>query len=162
MMFGRAFRSERWLSWIATFKFVKATFLLATAVAAVGLLDPERAERMSRWAMVLAADRHYGVLETLLRHLAEIDPRTMRMVGVGSFSYAMLFYAEGIGLFLRRRWAEYMTIVTTGALIPFELFEIQRRITPGKLGVLAANVCILVYLAWLVSEQTGSRTPKPS
>jgi uncharacterized membrane protein (DUF2068 family) len=66
----------------------------------------------------------------------------------------MLFYAEGIGLFLRRRWAEYLTIVTTGALIPFELFEIQRHVTAGKLAVLAANVCILVYLAWLVSEQS--------
>ena len=152
-MFGGRHANERWLAWIASFKLVKATFLLVTAVAAVGLLDPARAERMNHWAMVLAADRHYGVLDTLLEHLAQIDPRTIRMLGLASFLYALVFYAEGIGLFWRRRWAEYMTIVTTGGLIPFEIYELQRHATGGKIAVLAANCLILVYLAWLVSDQ---------
>jgi uncharacterized membrane protein (DUF2068 family) len=152
-VFGGRHANERWLTWIASFKLVKATFLFVTAIAAVGLLDPARAERLNHWAMVLAADRRHHVLDTLLEHLAQIDPRTIRMLGLASFLYALVFSAEGVGLFWRRRWAEYMTIITTGGLIPFEIYEIQRHATPGKLAVLAANCVILVYLAWLVSEQ---------
>jgi len=114
---------------------------------------------MSRWATVLAADRHYRALDLLLRSLASIDPHTIRVLGLGSFLYAILFYAEGSGLYLRRRWAEFLTIVTTGGLIPFELYELHRQVTPAKVAVLVANVCILAYLVQRVT-MNGEMTAK--
>jgi uncharacterized membrane protein (DUF2068 family) len=143
--------NERWLRWIAGFKLVKATLLLLAAVAAVGLLDPVRAEHLSHWAMVLSADRHYRALDLLLQPLASIDPHTIRVLGLGASLYAVVFYTEGAGLFLRRRWAEFMTIVTTGGLIPFELYEMHGHPGPAKVGVLAANVAILGYLVLRVT-----------
>jgi uncharacterized membrane protein (DUF2068 family) len=58
------------------------------------------------------------------------------------FLYAGLFATEGSGLLLRKRWAEYFTIVTTSGLIPLEVFELVRHFTVTKLVVLIVNVLI--------------------
>jgi uncharacterized membrane protein (DUF2068 family) len=145
--------SELWLRVIAAFKLVKATLLLSSGIAAIGLLRPEFAREVSRWAMDLAADRHYHALDVLLVHLVNVDDRTLRMVIVGSFAYAVLFFTEGFGLFYDKRWAEYLTIVTTAGLIPFEVFEILRHATPVKVEVLVGNLAIVGYLAWRVTRK---------
>jgi uncharacterized membrane protein (DUF2068 family) len=98
--------------------------------------------------MDLAADHRYHVLDMLLVHLVTTDERTLRLLSVGSFLYAALFYTEGFGLFFDKRWAEYLTIVTTAGLIPFEIFELHRRVTAMKVEVLIANVAIVAYLVW--------------
>jgi uncharacterized membrane protein (DUF2068 family) len=67
----------------------------------------------------------------------------------------MLFYAEGFGLYLDQRWAEYLTLVTTGALVPFEVFEIHRHATPVRLAVLLVNSLIVVVLARRVTAQVA-------
>ena len=66
---------------------------------------------------------------------------------MGTFLYAGLFATEGLGLLLRKRWAEYFTIVTTSGLIPLEVFEIARHFTVAKLVVALVNVLIVWYLA---------------
>ena len=40
--------------------------------------------------------------------------------------YGSLFATEGIGVWLERRWTEYLTIIATGSLVPFELYELIR------------------------------------
>jgi uncharacterized membrane protein (DUF2068 family) len=66
---------------------------------------------------------------------------------VGTFLYAGLFATEGIGLLLRKRWAEYFTIVTTSGLIPLEIYEIALHFTVTKLVVVFVNALIVWYLA---------------
>ena len=60
--------------------------------------------------------------------------------------YAALFSVEGVGLLLRKRWAEWMTVIVTGSFIPFELIGIVRRPGPGKIVALALNIAIVVYI----------------
>ena len=47
----------------------------------------------------------------------------------GAFAYAIVFSVEGIGLLLGSRWAEWLTVVSTGLLIPFEIYEVFHK--PG-------------------------------
>ena len=72
---------------------------------------------------------------------------------MGTFLYAGLFATEGFGLLLRKRWAEYFTIVTTGGLIPLEIFELARHFTVTKLAVAFVNVLIVWDLAARVRSQ---------
>jgi uncharacterized membrane protein (DUF2068 family) len=138
---------DPWVRLIASFKLAKGTFLLAAAVAALGLMSPRTAQPISRWAMELAADRHYEVATTVAARLLSVEPRTLRLISAGSFLYAILFYTEGFGLFLDKRWAKYMTILSTAALVPFEAFEVVHRGSSLKIGILVANVAIVAYLA---------------
>ena len=42
-------------------------------------------------------------------------------------AYTAVVLAEGTGLWLRRAWAEWLTVLATGSLIPFELWELITR-----------------------------------
>ena len=145
-----------WLRTIAVFKLVKATLLVAGGCAALGLLEPRTAHAITHWAMELAADRHSHVLDMLITRVVDVDERTLRVLSVGSFLYSLLFYVEGVGLLYDKPWAEYLTIFTTAGLIPFELYELSRRVTIVKTAVLVANVAIVAYLAWRVSQNGGN------
>ena len=148
-------RADLWLRVIAVFKLVKATLLVAGGVAALGLLEPQTAHAMTHWATELAADRHSRILDMLIARLVNVDEQTLRLLSIGSLVYSALFYVEGIGLLYDKPWAEYLTIFTTAGLIPFELYELHRRITLIKVGVLIANVAIVLYLARRVSRDSG-------
>jgi uncharacterized membrane protein (DUF2068 family) len=69
-------------------------------------------------------------------------------LAIGVLLFAALEMAEAIGLARRRRWAEYLTVIATGALIPLELVEVVRRPTPIRVGALVLNVAIVIWLAY--------------
>ncbi len=71
------------------------------------------------------------------------------MLSVGAFVYAGLFLTEGVGLLMRKRWGEIVTIVITGSFLPFEIYElIVKEFSVVKLLLLIANAAVLVYLIW--------------
>ena len=82
----------------------------------------------------------------LLNAVVEVQHLTAIAIGVGL--YAALEATEGVGLLLRRRWAEYLTVIATGIGIPFELLELVQRLTAVRVGALAVNVAVVLYLAW--------------
>ena len=75
------------------------------------------------------------------------------LIFLGTFLYAGLFATEGIGLLMRKRWAEYFTIVTTSLLIPLEVYEMFRHFTIVKLLVTLVNLMIVWYLAARVRQR---------
>jgi len=83
-----------------------------------------------------------------MEKLANVDERRLRELSIGTFFYAALRFCEGTGLALKQRWAEYLTMVTTGVLVPVEVYEIYVHPTWGKLVVLAVNLVVVAYLAW--------------
>ena len=54
---------------------------------------------------------------------------------------------EGIGLLLRRVWAEYVTIVITTSFVPLEIYELVERASLAKAIALVVNIAIVAYLA---------------
>jgi len=42
---------------------------------------------------------------------------------------------EGVGLALRKRWAEYLTIIATSSLIPLEVYELIQHFSVMKILV---------------------------
>jgi uncharacterized membrane protein (DUF2068 family) len=82
----------------------------------------------------------------LIAKLGLMDDRKLEEVSAGSFFYAALLLTEGVGLWLKKRWAEYFTIITTCSLIPLELYEIANRVTITRVALLLVNLAIVWYL----------------
>ena len=101
-----------------------------------------------------AADR-----TRFLHFLNVASPRQLTLVGLVSICYGLLFAVEGVGLWLERRWAEYLTIAATGSLIPFELYELVRAVTVVRTLALVVNVVAVVYLVYRLRHPTGNREP---
>lgn len=83
------------------------------------------------------------------------DTHHLVAVAAGSFAYAAVPLTEAAGLWLRRRWAEYFTIIVTSSFIAPEIYEAARRLTSIRLAVIALNVVIVLYL---VRRRRADRT----
>jgi len=53
---------------------------------------------------------------------------------------------QEVALALAKRWAEYLTIVTTASLMPVELYELYARLTWPRGVVLVVNIVVVAYL----------------
>jgi uncharacterized membrane protein (DUF2068 family) len=60
----------------------------------------------------------------------------------------VLELVEAVGLWLMRRWGEYVAVVGTAVFIPLEVYEIVERITWLRLVALLLNVFAVVYILW--------------
>ena len=74
------------------------------------------------------------------------SPAHLVTLGLVLLAYAALEATEMVGLWLNRRWAEYLTFVATTVLIPYEVYELSLRVSIFKLVVLAINLAVATYL----------------
>jgi uncharacterized membrane protein (DUF2068 family) len=73
---------------------------------------------------------------------------TLLLVSLGVLAYGVLELVEAVGLWLMRRWGEYVAVVGTGVFIPLEVYEIVETVTWLRLVALALNVFAVVYILW--------------
>lgn len=131
---------------IGIFKLVKAIGLFAAGVGALRLLHRDIGETVEHWVEILRVDPDNRYIHALLAKIFAVTPNQLRALSVGSFIYAALLGTEGVGLLMRKRWAEYFTVISTALLIPLEVYELAKHFTAAKLIVLAVNAAIVVYL----------------
>jgi hypothetical protein len=93
----------------------------------------------------------------IITRLSGATPRQLEAVSAGSFLYAALRYVEGLTLMWRQRWAAYVTVIATAALIPLEVFELTRRVSWLKVVVIAMNVAVVWYLVARRLDPTEER-----
>jgi len=133
---------------IAVFKFLEGLGLLAIGFGVRHALHSDWEKEVTHWIDLLRMDPHNRYLLWVMQKLANVDEHKLRELSVGTFFYAGLRFLEGTGLALKQRWAEYLTIVTTGILVPVEVYEIYVHPTWGKVVVLVVNLAVVAYLAW--------------
>jgi uncharacterized membrane protein (DUF2068 family) len=129
----------------------KALVLIALAV---GLLVAGERGWLATWARSAQQELNLDTGETLIE---QVFLRILVLVGtfqqttvlaIGAIAYALLEGTEGVGLAMRRRWAEYLTVIATGLLIPFEAYEVIHKVTPFRVGALLLNLAVVGYLAY--------------
>lgn len=131
---------------IAIFKLVKGLALIALGIGALHLLHRDLGQTVQHWIEVLRIDPDNRVIHRLLVRVFRVSPKQLKAISAGTFLYAGVFLTEGTGLLLRKRWAEYFTIIATGSFIPIEVYEIFHRFTAIKVAVTIINIAIVVYL----------------
>lgn len=136
---------------IAVFKFVKAALLIATGIGALHLVKMD----VFAYASYLVGKYHLNpgnhFVAQVLARTADVTPRRLHELGIVAFVYSGLFLAEGIGLWSLKRWGEWITVVITGSLLPFEIYELWHRLTWPRATVLILNAAIVWYLVRALS-----------
>ncbi|MGP0052620.1 MAG: DUF2127 domain-containing protein [Solirubrobacteraceae bacterium] len=91
------------------------------------------------------ASGHVGIARDLDR-LFSLQSGTLHELGIAVLAYAALEGVESVGLWLGKRWAEYLTFVATSILLPLEIYEIVHRGTVLKVIGLLVNLAVVIYL----------------
>ncbi len=140
-------RGARVLFAIALFKLLKATLLVAIGCGALSLVhDPNAAATLRHTASALRIDPDNHLLHGVITKVSGLDARRLEAVSAGTFVYAAVFVVEGIGLLLRKRWAEYLTTLVTGSFIPLEIYELVQQPSVLKVVGIGVNALIVAYL----------------
>ena len=139
---------------IGLFKLFKALLLIAVGIGAIRFLHKDLSSTVQHWVQVLRVDPDNRYVHGIIVRIFRVTPKQLRELSVGTFIYAGLFLTEGFGLLLRKHWAEYFTIITTGLFIPLEIYEVARHFTVTKLVVTVVNVLIVWYLVARVRSRS--------
>jgi uncharacterized membrane protein (DUF2068 family) len=146
-------RHNEWLILIAAFKLAQALLFILIGVGAFRLIHRDIGDLVGQLADHLRFNPESRFVNFLLDKADKIDDQLLRRIGAAVFVYATLDLVEGIGLYLEKAWAEYLTLAITASFLPLEIFEIIRRITLIRVSLLAVNTLVFVYLLQLVLKR---------
>jgi len=149
--------SARGVQCIALFKLFKAVILVIALGTELHLIHHDPTQTVLRWALVLHVDPDNHYLHTFLTWLLGIDAKHLELFVVGTALYATLFTIEGIGLWLTRTWAEYLTIVSTAGFLPLEGYELHKHRSVTKAAVLVLNIAIVGFLVRRICQPHDER-----
>ena len=147
---------DRFIQAIAVFKFFKAILFILAALGAFGLMQHGLAERAREWGSALAFTSGQRFARQVVTFITGLSRGKIGALGLVALFYAALFGTEGVGLWREKRWAEYLTVIATGSLIPFEIWEITHRPTPMRFAAFAVNVAVVIYLVVRLRRPRGA------
>ena len=124
-------------------------------IGAHTLIDKDLVAVVDHWVNVFRVDANNHYLHAMLARFTDLNPQRLRELSFGTFFYAALLLTEGVGLALRKRWAEYFTIIATSSFIPLEIYEIFRHANLTKVVVLLINVAVVWYLVLELRRRRG-------
>ena len=142
---------------IALYKLVKVLLLLALAYTETRLRDASLIAKLVTWASARPLGLEHQVMTWLLEWFSGLSASRVHALRIVTLAYAAVFATEGIGLWMQKRWAEWLTTIITASLIPLEVWELCFRPNIGKAAVLVANTAIVIYLVWHVIRSRARR-----
>lgn len=150
---AKARRHNKWLVLIALYKFVQALLIAAIGFGAFRMLHKDFGDVLAQIVAALRFNPESRLVNFVLEKAEVVNDPLLRRIGVVAFSYAVLNVAEGVGLYLEKLWGEYLTLIITASFLPWEIFEVFRRLTWVRVSLLTVNTLVLIYLLKLVVER---------
>jgi uncharacterized membrane protein (DUF2068 family) len=150
-------RHNRWLTLIAAFKLSQALLFIAVGVGAFRLLHKDIGDLLTHLVEHLRFNPESRFVNFVLDKSSLVTDRILRRIGEVGFIYAGLDLIEGTGLYLEKVWAEYLTLAITASFLPWEIFEVLRRVTWIRASLLAVNALVFFYLLKVVVERGKDR-----
>jgi uncharacterized membrane protein (DUF2068 family) len=139
-------RKDRLLPWIAAERAFRSVVLVVVGVALLSHPHADWAAETTRFAQRLGLNPNANWVRRLTGDLRRIHGSQYVFFGVVALAYGALEGVEAFGLWRRRRWAEWLTVVATSLLLIPEVWELTKSISLLKVGALVVNIAIVVYL----------------
>jgi uncharacterized membrane protein (DUF2068 family) len=149
---GRALRDRYILRLIAVERSIHVIVLGSLAVAVFLFIGHRKTLHHDYVAIINALfgasggpDAKRGLLGEF-RHIFVISPSHLYDIGFLLVAYATLEGVEAVGLWMAKRWAEYLTFFATAAFIPVEVYEFVSSFGWFKVVTFVVNVAVVAYL----------------
>lgn len=141
-----ASRHDRLLPWIAAERGVRAIVLVGIGVVLLTHPHTDWGSRITDLARHLGFDPSSNGIHKLIDKVRSISSSKFEVFGAVALGYAVLEGAEAYGLWRRRRWGEYLTVVATSLLFVPELYELAHKVSVLKILALLVNIGVVGYL----------------
>lgn len=93
-------------------------------------------------------DLQHSLIAKWALDIANVGSGTLALLGGFLILYGLLRWAEAVGLWLAKRWGEYLAVVLTTVFLPWEIAELIHHVTVMKVVLLLVNIAAVVWLVW--------------
>jgi uncharacterized membrane protein (DUF2068 family) len=154
---GKALKDAAILRFLAVERSVRGLLLLALSYGvykfdgsrnALQKVFQEYLPTLRPFADKLGVDLQETGPVRLIEHALSLKHSTLLMVAIGVLAYGILQLVEGVGLWLMKRWGEYVAVVGTSLFVPIEVYELVHHATGLKVAALLVNLAAVGYLLW--------------
>jgi uncharacterized membrane protein (DUF2068 family) len=141
-----AARGDRLLPWIAAERTVRAVLLVAVGIVLLTHVHENWARDVSNLTHDLGLNPKSNWVQRILHDAAKLNANGAFLFGIVALAYGALEGTEAYGLWKRRRWAEWLTVLATSLLLIPEVWALTKSATVLKVGALVVNVAVVAYL----------------
>lgn len=138
--------SDRLLLLIAAERSVRSILLIAAGIVAVVHLNADWGRTLSHLARDVGLDPRQNAIGHLISRAGALSAKKKAEYGAVAIAYGLLEGVEAYGLWRRRLWAEYLTIVATALLLIPEVDTLLKRVTVLKAAGFVLNLVIVIFL----------------
>lgn len=142
---------------VAVYEAAKGALVLLAGFELLSLMHHD----VQKFAEQLVAHLHLnpakGYPRIFIDAMTNITDARLWLLAGFALVYAGVKWILAYGLWLRRRWAEWLAVASGGIYVPAEVVEIVRGVTWTKILLLIVNVCIVAYLIYVLWRSKSSR-----
>jgi uncharacterized membrane protein (DUF2068 family) len=142
---------------IGIFKLMKALVFFSIGLGALHFINADLDDTVQRAVVTFKFDTESHFVSMVLDRVDMIDDHQLKLVSEATFAYASVAIVEGVGLLMEQTWAEYLTLILSLSFLPLELYEIVRRPSPWRFGIIAINIAIVIYLLWFLRDLNAKK-----
>jgi len=141
---------------VGIFKLFTGGSLLIVSLGLLRYLHRDLRHAIHHFIDLFRVDPENRYVAALLAKLGLVNDRHLKELAGLAAIYAALYLVEGSGLLLRKRWAEWLTVIATGSFVPVEVYEIARQCSISRIALLIGNLAIVFYLIWVIRQKADA------
>ncbi len=154
---GKALKDATILRLLAAERFIRGVVLLLLAYGVQYFASSQTSVQAAFDKFVPAAEPLARLFNYDLQHSPTVDrvrdllgssQHTLDLVTLGLVAYGALQLLEGVGLWMLKRWGEYVAVVGTSVFLPLEVYELTHHVSWVKVAALVVNLLAVGYLVW--------------
>ncbi len=142
---------------IAVLEAVKGVLAVVIALLLFGLAGHRQNPSIQRVVVTFHLDDSARAPHLITEMLANPEKFALGIWTMLAIAYATLRFFEAYGLWLARRWAEWIALVAAAIYIPFEIYAIAFGVTGLKVSLLVINVGFVAYLGLVLAKTRRKR-----
>src|SRR5579864_1208304 len=111
-------RARSLLPWIVAFKAFKSLSLAALGITLLITRHVDPIDILFQLALAIHLPVSSRVFDRALTLVTGFTVAKETALGITALAFSALMGTEGVGLYLRKKWARWFTIIATGSLVP--------------------------------------------
>jgi len=138
---------------IALFELAKGALALAAVCGLLQLRHTDLHAAMDAFLLRRGIDPERHFTRLFIESVAQATHHHEAQIVGLALAYAAIRFAEGYGLWLGKRWAEWFAVISAGLYLPVEIWHFTHHPTLLTASIILINTAVILYLANLLARQ---------
>jgi len=135
---------------VAVYEFTKGLLVLVVGVGLLSFVHKDIQTDAEGVLRALRLDPGWHYCKLLIENSAKLTDNRLRLIAALAAFYSAIRFVITYGLWREKHWAEWLTAISAGIYIPYEIYHLIRR--PGWTALLVPvlNIAVVVYLTRVI------------